>query len=243
MSKNEVNVAIGLIFCGDKTLVGWRTSDQHQGNKYEFAGGKIHPYETPKEACQREVLEEVGVDIEQWHIWDVIQHEYEDIIVNLNLFFSYLDDSIAVNAPWTWYPRQELNLLNFPKANDSIIERIIWPKSIQFSTEWINNQNTLLYWVKNIELQKAKLRYLILNLDDAQNLTLLQQQQLGAIHLNAEQLQHTKKLKVGVRYIATCNDAQALQHAQNIGCEAIFSEMSSPMLTFMQTEPDIFTLA
>ena len=70
MSKPLVQVAIAILLHQGKVLVGWRQAEQHQGNKHEFPGGKVEAGETPEQACRREVLEEVGIDIQDWHAFD-----------------------------------------------------------------------------------------------------------------------------------------------------------------------------
>ena len=137
MSKPSVHVAIAMLFHRGKVLVGWRNADQHQGNKYEFPGGKVEDGENPEQACRREVLEEVGVDISNWHVFDFIRHEYEDIVVNLHLFYAQVSDLALVNIqpPWAWYRREQLLDLNFPKANQAILQRLLWAHQIQISDQ------------------------------------------------------------------------------------------------------------
>lgn len=42
MQKNQIEVAIGLLFSKTRVLVGWRNAQQHQGNKAEFPGGRLN---------------------------------------------------------------------------------------------------------------------------------------------------------------------------------------------------------
>lgn len=86
MAKAIVDVAIAILLHKSKVLVGWRQADQHQGNKHEFPGGKVELGESPEQACRREIYEEVGIGLKEWHPFDIIRHEYEDVIVNLHLF-------------------------------------------------------------------------------------------------------------------------------------------------------------
>lgn len=58
-----IDVAIAVIQYGQQYLLGFRNSNQHQGNRYEFVGGKIENNETPKQALIREVYEEIGLDL------------------------------------------------------------------------------------------------------------------------------------------------------------------------------------
>ena len=62
MSK-VVNVAVAVIHFNNQYLLGFRHASQHQGNRYEFVGGKIEPNETPKQGLIREVVEEIGCDL------------------------------------------------------------------------------------------------------------------------------------------------------------------------------------
>ena len=63
LSLTTVNVAVAVIHYQEQYLLGFRNQSQHQGNRYEFVGGKIDANETAKEALIREVSEEVGIDI------------------------------------------------------------------------------------------------------------------------------------------------------------------------------------
>ena len=47
--------------CG---LIAQRPAHKHLGLKWEFAGGKVEPGESPESALQREIKEELGCDID-----------------------------------------------------------------------------------------------------------------------------------------------------------------------------------
>lgn len=248
MNKPVVNIAIALLLNKNKILVGWRNSKQHQGNKYEFAGGKIEIGESAMEACRREVIEEVGVDISKWHAKTVIQHEYEDIFVNLHFFQGFiLDEQLnAVKQPWMFYERTELAHLKFPKANQSIISQLIWPKYIKISTELnslheldkrkflyfrpqLNQSNhcdqTIESSIAQIESFSAEhLNQLIINIDLWSKLNADTQLQVTKVHLRHDQLlsMSSNSLISTHFFIASCHDFETLQHAQHIGCDAVF---------------------
>ena len=59
----SVNVAVAVIHYQQQYLLGFRHATQHQGNRYEFVGGKIDADESPIAALIREVAEETGMDI------------------------------------------------------------------------------------------------------------------------------------------------------------------------------------
>ncbi|MDH0719356.1 thiamine phosphate synthase [Acinetobacter junii] len=248
MAKATVDVAIAILLHKSKVLVGWRQANQHQGNKHEFPGGKIEEGETPEQACRREVYEEVGIGLKEWHQFDVIRHEYEDIIVTLHLFHTYVPDELLslIHQPWSWFSRDQLADLNFPKANSTIIERLIWSHLIKISDQVdelpkTNSQMYLRIETKDIEklqqqlikLSEQQLLKLIVNVDVWQQLNTVLQEKIKTVHLKQSQLMQLKKgdLVVAKRYIAACHDAVSVQHAHQIGCDAIFLSPVNPTAT------------
>ncbi|WP_336949318.1 thiamine phosphate synthase [Acinetobacter junii] len=248
MAKATVDVAIAILLHKSKVLVGWRQANQHQGNKHEFPGGKIEEGETPEQACRREVYEEVGIGLKEWHQFDVIRHEYEDIIVTLHLFHTYVPDELLslIHQPWSWFSRDQLADLNFPKANSTIIERLIWSHLIKISDQVdelpkTNSQMYLRIESKDIEklqqqlikLSEQQLLKLIVNVDVWQQLNTVLQEKIKTVHLKQSQLMQLKKgdLVEAKRYIAACHDAVSVQHAHQIGCDAIFLSPVNPTAT------------
>ena len=247
MPKPIVDVAIAILIHRGKILVGWREEQQHQGGKHEFPGGKVEQGETPEEACRREIYEEVGIGLKDWHQFDYIHHEYDDIIVNLHLFHSYVPDELLnlIHQPWAWYTRDQLLHLNFPKANKNIIKRLYWPHLIKISNtlSTAESSDALLYWrIEEFEpqyieqltaLDEGQRSSLIINVDIWWQLSPELQKQIKTVHLKQSQLMNLHKgdLTVGVRYIAACHDAVSLKQAQQIGCDAVFISPVKPTTT------------
>lgn len=239
MSKPIIDVAIAILLHKSKVLVGWRQANQHQGNKHEFPGGKVESGETPEQACRREIYEEVGIGLKNWYVFDIIRHEYDDIIVNLHLFHAYVPDELIdlVQQPWSWYSRDQLANLKFPKANAAILERLQWPHFIRISEELatLPKQEGLLYLrieeraLVSIEQQlkvltDTQIDKLIVNFEIWLQLDSTLQEKIKTIHLKQSQLMNFRKeeLLIGKRLIAACHDVVSLQYAQHIGCDAVF---------------------
>ena len=238
MNKPIADVAIALLLHRNKVLVGWREAKQHQGNKYEFPGGKVENGESPLEACRREIREEVGIDISIWHSFDLIRHEYDDLHVHLHIFQTVisLEQLDEIHNPWTWYSRPELKDLVFPKANEAIIERLNWSQYLKISAD-INdleglNQDTWMYLravptfdlIQKINaLSALMLNKLILNIELWEDLEGTVQQQLAAVQIKHDQLMqlNSKTLPLGIRSIASCHDALSIEQAKNQACDAI----------------------
>ena len=251
MSKPTIHVAIAILLHQDKVLVGWREAKQHQGNKHEFPGGKVEQGESPLAACRREIYEEVGIGLQYWHAFDVIRHEYDDVIVNLHLFHAIVPSALLneIQQPWRWYSRDELLSLNFPKANQAMIKRLHWAHQIKISDR-LNaldalKLDQLMYWrvegtqaqiIEISGLSVEKLSKLIVNIELYQQLNSIQQQAISAIHLKQSQVMALMQgdLITGKRYIAACHDLVSMKQAEKVGCDAI---LLSPVLA-TETHPE-----
>lgn len=251
MSKPQLDVAIGLLVHKNQILVGWREENQHQGNKHEFPGGKVENGEMPIDACRREICEEVGLNLTSWQKFDLIRHEYDDVIVQLHFFITQIstEDSQRIEAPWQWIARDQLFDLNFPKANTAIVKRLYWQRLIKISHDLSVltdlPDDRLLYWrIDASEFSHEnfsacsieKLSKLIVNFDIWNKLGDLQQNAIQTIHLKQEQLLKLTQsdLNLTKRYIAACHSLDALKHAEQIGCDAVFL---SPVFN-TETHPD-----
>lgn len=246
MSQRCIDVAIGLVFYQSKVLVGWRNHEQHQGGKHEFPGGKVEVGESAVAACQREIFEEVGIDLVNWHVFDLIEHQYDDITVRLHIFHAQLPQQqlAAIKTPWAWYSRPALVELNFPAANQQIIRRLLWPKLIKIGTDITALQQLsadrdlyLRYdadqFDQVIEQVATRpmtlLQRLIVNVELWAQLSHQQQINIGAVHFKQQQLQQLTQqdLPQQIRCIAACHDAQSIAQANRLGVDAI---ILSPVL-------------
>nr|WP_313091139.1 NUDIX domain-containing protein [Moraxella sp. CTOTU48268] len=142
MSK-VVNVAVAVIHFNNQYLLGFRHASQHQGNRYEFVGGKIEPDETPIQGLIREVHEEIGLDIGQNIAvkMGVIRHDYADKTVALHVFkiqvsqaqFDGLQQGKGKEGQTvTWVHQSDLvaNQYPLPDANARILDWLKLPNAI-----------------------------------------------------------------------------------------------------------------
>lgn len=127
-ANTRVAVAVGVITRGQQYFVCRRKSHQHQGDKWEFPGGKVDAGESVSQALARELFEEIDIQVLSCsHLLD-IEHDYEDKSVVLHI---YLVDNFSGEPKGKegqqskWVSAKELQTLNFPKANQAIIEHLI----------------------------------------------------------------------------------------------------------------------
>lgn len=139
-----VNVAVAVIYYQNQYLLGFRDGSQHQGNRYEFVGGKIDGHETAKQALIREVAEETGIDIASNIAVKLgrLHHDYGDKQVCLKVY------KVALSAQQyeahkhrkqglegqalTWVDKSKLLAGDYhlPAANKTILEWLRLPAQI-----------------------------------------------------------------------------------------------------------------
>ncbi|WP_105264974.1 8-oxo-dGTP diphosphatase MutT [Pseudoalteromonas sp. T1lg76] len=127
MSQKVVNVAVGIILRGAQTYICKRPDDKHQGGLWEFPGGKIEAGETTTAALARELLEEVAIEVHSSDSFMLIEHDYGDKQVRLDIHkvsdFSG-EPHGAEGQQGEWVALNDLHRYAFPKANQAILEKL-----------------------------------------------------------------------------------------------------------------------
>ena len=127
MTIKIVNVAVGVIKKNNAIFICKRADDQHQGGLWEFPGGKVEANESVFAALQRELIEEVGITIHSSSQLMVIEHDYGDKCVRLDIHVVSNFSGQAHGAegqPSEWVNISELTNYDFPAANAEIIEKL-----------------------------------------------------------------------------------------------------------------------
>ncbi|MDC9514829.1 8-oxo-dGTP diphosphatase MutT [Pseudoalteromonas sp. Angola-30] len=127
MTTKIVNVAVGVIKKNNAIFICKRADEQHQGGLWEFPGGKVEAGESVFAALKRELSEEVGITIHSSSQLMVIEHDYGDKCVKLDIHVVSNFSGEAHGAegqPSEWVTINELSNYEFPAANAEIIEKI-----------------------------------------------------------------------------------------------------------------------
>lgn len=132
-----IHVAVGVIISTNdqeqaQYFLTKRLADAHQGGKWEFPGGKVEKEESVAQALARELKEEVNIDVLTCQPLMVVNHKYPqangiDKKVCLEVFIvdNYIGEPSAQEGQGEgWFSLDELLKLDFPKANDAIIEKL-----------------------------------------------------------------------------------------------------------------------
>ena len=128
MTIEIVHVAVGVIKKNNAIFICKRADEQHQGGLWEFPGGKVEAGESVFVALKRELIEEVGLTIHSSSQLMVIEHDYGDKYVKLDVHVVSNFSGEAHGAegqPSEWVAISELENYDFPEANAEIIEKIV----------------------------------------------------------------------------------------------------------------------
>lgn len=105
-------------------LIDQRKPDGLLGGLWEFPGGKMEPGETVQACIQREIREELGIEIEVGEHLITVDHTYTHFPVSLQVY--HCRHLKGVPQPLEcqqvrWVNLDRLDRFSFPKANVKII--------------------------------------------------------------------------------------------------------------------------
>lgn len=160
-----VNVAVAVIHYRDHYLLGFRAASQHQGNRYEFVGGKIDAHESATQALVREVAEETGINIANNTVVKLgrLHHDYGDkqvclqvyrIEVNAQQYEQYKNLSHGLEGQTlTWVDKAKLlaGEYDLPAANKTILAWLQLPTQISITyplAHFDDTTNALAAWLQ-----------------------------------------------------------------------------------------------
>ncbi len=126
----RIEVVAGVIYnaSADKILIALRPVDKHQGNLWEFPGGKKEAGETSLQALCRELEEELGIQATQCAPLMQLEHRYSDKHVALDIWqvtaFSG-EPAGQEQQAIRWVDIADLRDYQFPAANIAIVEKLL----------------------------------------------------------------------------------------------------------------------
>nr|WP_136250316.1 8-oxo-dGTP diphosphatase MutT [Ningiella ruwaisensis] len=122
-----IDVAVGVIYRNRHFFICKRNAEQHQGNKWEFPGGKVDAGESPEQALQRELEEEVAIQTTDFETLINLEFEYPDKQVRLHVFLVKDFNGTAKGAEGQeagWVSAEHLANYDFPEANVLILDKL-----------------------------------------------------------------------------------------------------------------------
>ena len=244
-----VHVAVAVVInAQDEVLISLRPEHVHQGGLWEFPGGKVEEGEDIRAALQRELHEEMGIEVQQARPLIRIQHDYGDKTVLLDVWLVQRfsgDVHGREGQAWRWVSKRDLRDYRFPAANEPIISAVDLPECYLITPSPAEPGNEFLAKLARCLQSGIKLVQLrAKQLNDAEYVSLAKQvlelclqydarlllnsapalaSTIGAhgVHLTSERLRECteRPLSEGLLVGASCHNEQELVQAQRIGAD------------------------
>jgi len=127
MSEELIKVVAAVIQLDGHYLIARRASHKSNAGQWEFPGGKLEATETPAAALQREILEELGVNIVVKEFFDAKEHHYETVKIELSAYLAELldfDFKLTDHDEIRWVLPADFSEYQFSPADEFIIESL-----------------------------------------------------------------------------------------------------------------------
>ncbi|MDX8365251.1 (deoxy)nucleoside triphosphate pyrophosphohydrolase [Cytobacillus sp. IB215665] len=125
--KKNIHVVGAVIVKDGKFLCAQRGKGRVLPFKWEFPGGKIEEGESPQQALQREIYEELQCEIEVGDQIELTVYEYDFGIVHLRTFYCKLVEGepiLTEHVIIKWLQCDELENLDWAPADLPTIEKL-----------------------------------------------------------------------------------------------------------------------
>ena len=126
-SIRTVPVAAGLVFHDGRLLITRRPPGSHLAGCWEFPGGKREPGESWESCLQRDLQEELAIEVEVGRLFSEVTHAYPEKIVHLRFFvcrwLSGTPQAIGC-SDLKWVTATELAAHEFPPADREILLKL-----------------------------------------------------------------------------------------------------------------------
>ncbi|MFL2140541.1 (deoxy)nucleoside triphosphate pyrophosphohydrolase [Ruoffia sp. FAM 26254] len=126
--KKNIDVVGAILIKGNKILCAQRGGEKSLPYLWEFPGGKIEKGETPQEALQRELKEELKIVVTvENDIYDKVSYEYDFGIVNLTTIICHLSEGEPVlteHVDIKWLEPKEIKSLEWAPADIPTVEKL-----------------------------------------------------------------------------------------------------------------------
>ncbi|MEX0594179.1 MAG: A/G-specific adenine glycosylase [Balneolaceae bacterium] len=128
---HQIGVGI-LLNDQNETLIALRPEDVMLGGLWEFPGGKQKKGESIEQTVHRELSEELGIEIDSLKPFHTLDHAYSHFKITLHAWTCKLSPTSPEPIARTsqeirWVPMNQLADYPFPKANRTLVTRLIHP--------------------------------------------------------------------------------------------------------------------
>jgi A/G-specific adenine glycosylase len=123
-------IGVGIIErdADNKVLIALRPNNAMLGGLWEFPGGKKEENETIQQTVERELNEELGVEVKAYKEMMNFKHTYSHFSITMHAWHCKLlsgEPKPKESQEVRWVTKQELEEYPFPKANKVLTEKLV----------------------------------------------------------------------------------------------------------------------
>ena len=125
--RPHVQVTAGIIRRAGKVLIAQRPPGGMLAGLWEFPGGKVEADESLPACLQREIHEELDIDIDVEEEVACVDHEYTHLAITLHAFSArYRSGRVRALgcADWRWVAANGLHDFALPRADHRVLEAL-----------------------------------------------------------------------------------------------------------------------
>lgn len=126
-TRNVIEVSAGLVFRHGLLLITRRRPEAHLGGLWEFPGGKVDAGETAENCLKRELMEELGIEVEIKELIETVEHDYPEKSVRLKFFrcqWLHNEPRAIGCEDFAWIGRPQLANYAFPPADAQLLKKL-----------------------------------------------------------------------------------------------------------------------
>ena len=127
MKNSAIPVAVvcALIVDRDKILIVQHGPGSKHPGMWEFPGGKIHPGESPEVALSREIMEELGIQVNILHPLEPVDFEYPGRSIRLTPFVCRYELQTIVlheHQAFVWLEPEDMDKFELLPADRKLLD-------------------------------------------------------------------------------------------------------------------------
>lgn len=125
-TRKHIEVVAAIIIDGEKIFATQRGYGEFKDG-WEFPGGKMEKGETPKQALQREIREELTIEIEVGELFNTVEYDYPSFHLTLHCFFCTIKSGDLVlkeHKDAKWLTKESLDNVDWLPADVELIEKL-----------------------------------------------------------------------------------------------------------------------
>jgi len=128
--RPRLRVVAGIILADDdRVLAARRAPDEAMPGNWEFPGGKVEPGESEAEAVEREIGEELGVEVRPIRCLERLEHGYPSMVVELSFWLcepvgALGELSLTVHDQARWLGNEDLTSVEWLEPDIDFIRML-----------------------------------------------------------------------------------------------------------------------